>query len=82
MSWQDILKDENWKKTYYEKNAAEGEKELRLKLKNSGIDETAINESIDRVKARVIDGKIEFSEKEVLDTVEKIHARRLKSLFG
>ena len=82
MSWKDIVKEENWQKTYYEKDAEEGETELRLKMKRRGIDESAIDESIMRVKAQVIDGKIKFSEKKVFLIVEKIYQRRIKQLFG
>ena len=82
MSWKEIIKEENWQKTYYEKDAEEGETELRLKMKRRGIDESAIDESIMRVKAQVIDGKIKFSEKEVFLIVEKIYQRRIKQLFG
>ncbi len=82
MSWKDIVKEENWQKTYYEKDAEEGETELRLKMKRRGIDESAIDESIMRVKAQVIDGKIKFSEKKVFLMVEKIYQIRIKQLFG
>ena len=82
MSWKDIVKGENWQKTYYEKDAEEGETELRLEMKRSGIDESAIDESIARVKAQVIDGEIKFSEKEVFLIVEKIYDGRIKLLFG
>tara|TARA_R110002049_G_scaffold93918_1_gene231832 strand:+ start:195 stop:410 length:216 start_codon:yes stop_codon:yes gene_type:complete len=71
MSWEDILKEEDWDDT-----------ELRLKMKRRDIDESAIDESIMRVKAQVIDGKIEFSEKAVFDVVEQIYDRRIKDLFG
>lgn len=82
MSWKEIIKEENWQKTYYEKDAEEGETELRLEMERRGIDESAIDESIMRVKAQVIDGKIKFSEKEVFLIVEKIYQRRIKQLFG
>ena len=87
MSWEKILKDaeeggKDWQKTYYEKDAEEGETELRLKMERRGIDESAIDESIMRVKAQVIDGKIKFSEKKVFLMVEKIYQIRIKQLFG
>tara|TARA_R110000851_G_scaffold332119_1_gene507481 strand:+ start:225 stop:488 length:264 start_codon:yes stop_codon:yes gene_type:complete len=87
MSWEKILKDaeeggKGWQNTYYEKDAEEGETELRLKMERRGIDESAIHESIMRVKAQVIDGKIKFSEKKVFLMVEKIYQIRIKQLFG
>ena len=43
MSWKEIIKEENWQKTYYEKDAEEGETELRLEMERRGIDESAID---------------------------------------